>query len=151
MSALVLLVRLLLHLARLYQGSFRRKLFVLLMLKRKLVMLLVALMVVFGGAVRAEGTCEGFVLIAHQVDGVPAVAFVKEVEVAAMAHLIKLMNGTNLFEYCKDTANDGTSVWVFQGKKHLTYLASRLRSIPKFNTNYTYVVINCQKVSVLGD
>jgi hypothetical protein len=60
--------------------------------------------------------------------------------------------GTNLFDYCKDAANDGTSVWVFQGKKHLTYLASRLKSIPKFNTNYTYCVINCRhNVSILGD
>lgn len=62
------------------------------------------------------------------------------------------MQGTNLFEYCKDSANDGTSVWVFQNKKHLTYVASRLKSIPKFNANFTYAVINSKHhVQILGD
>jgi hypothetical protein len=62
------------------------------------------------------------------------------------------MNGTNLFDYCKDAANDGTSVWVFQGKKHLTFQAARLKSIPKLNTNYTYCVINSRHNNqILGD
>ena len=59
---------------------------------------------------------------------------------------------TNLFDFCRKSSNDGTSVWVFQGKKHLTYVASRLQSIPKFNANYTYCVISMlHDVKILGD
>lgn len=52
------------------------------------------------------------------------------------------MSGTSLFDFLKDPANDGTTVWVFQGKKNLTYLASHLKSIPKLNSNYAYAVIS---------
>ena len=58
----------------------------------------------------------------------------------------------NLFEYCNDPRNDGTSVWVFQGNRHLTYVSSHLKSLPKLNTNNTYCVINCNhESSILGD
>jgi hypothetical protein len=62
------------------------------------------------------------------------------------------MSGPSLFDFLKDPANDGTSVWVFQGKKYLTYLASHLKSIPKLNCNYTYAVISLRHgIQILGD
>lgn len=58
----------------------------------------------------------------------------------------------NLFEYVNDPRNDGTSVWVFQGNKHLTWVSSHIRSLPKFYSDRTYCVISCSHTStVLGD
>jgi len=62
------------------------------------------------------------------------------------------MSGTSMFDFLKDAANDGNSVWVFQGKKYLTYVASHLKSIPKLNSNYAYAVISLRHgLQVLGD
>ena len=62
------------------------------------------------------------------------------------------MSGSSLFDYLKDAAQDGTSIWVYLGKKNLTLVCSNINSIPKLNSNNVYVVVNSRHgVQVLGD
>ena len=61
------------------------------------------------------------------------------------------MDSKTLYQFCRDSSNDGISVWVYQGKT-LTYLCANPRGYPKFNSNFTYVVVDQRsKYSVMGD
>lgn len=55
-----------------------------------------------------------------------------------------MLNSHNLYDFCNEVENDGTSVWVYKGNKHLTFVAANSTSIPNFNANLIYVVINCK-------
>ena len=58
----------------------------------------------------------------------------------------------NLFDFCDQEENDGTSVWVFQGNKHLSYVCHNSTSLPSFNSNLIYCVIDCRhNISILND
>lgn len=47
-----------------------------------------------------------------------------------------------IFEYCKEPENEGLSIWHFpKGKKRPLYLASNLETIPNFDANCSYIVI----------
>ena len=62
------------------------------------------------------------------------------------------MNSNNLISYLEDPKKNGVSVWVFQGKKNLIFVAENLLSIPKLNSNYTYCIAHIRhNTKVLND
>jgi len=62
-------------------------------------------------------------------------------------------NARELIAFSKNAANDGTSVWIVQGRTHkLSLMKSRVKGIPQLNSNDVYMVLSMRhNVSILGD
>ena len=56
------------------------------------------------------------------------------------------------FEKWHEMGCDELSVWLFSGKRNLNFVASNPKSIPKLNSNNTYVICQASNnVKILGD
>ena len=56
------------------------------------------------------------------------------------------------FEKWHGSGCDELSVWLFSGKRSINFVASNPKSIPKLNSNNTYIICQAQhNVQVLGD
>ena len=61
------------------------------------------------------------------------------------------MSASSLMAMCSQASHNGVSIWLL-GNKELTHLQSHPRGVPRFNANYTYVVINQQmNAQSMGD
>ena len=62
-------------------------------------------------------------------------------------------NARELIAFSNTPANDGTSVWIVQGRAHkLSMMKSKIKGIPQLNSNDVYMVLLMRhNVSILGD
>ncbi|CDW90641.1 UNKNOWN [Stylonychia lemnae] len=63
------------------------------------------------------------------------------------------MQRNQIFEHCKDPENEGLSIWQYPNlRKRPLFLTSTLRTIPKFDSNSSYIVIQSKNnYSILND
>ena len=62
------------------------------------------------------------------------------------------MSANEMLSYCKNTMNDGVSVWTATGRNQMSCIKSKPKGIPQFNSNDVYLVLEQKHGhSVLGD
>ena len=66
--------------------------------------------------------------------------------------MVERREKNSLFETIQQATYDGLSIWIFHGNNRLSRMCENPKNIPKFNSNYTYVVIDMKRnLSIMGD